>query len=123
MDFLPTHLLTANGDLTSNGWMVATGAVAILLGILMMWRSSRHDLKGAVIESAWAVVRGRRSADHPTEIGRRLSEISAEPTHSGKAKRAARAVVAHFVSQLMGFLSTILMIAGGILIAAGVFWK
>jgi hypothetical protein len=109
-------------DLSSNGWMIVSGATLVLLAILMMWRSSRHDLKGAVIDSAWAVARGKRTSANPTEIEQRLSDIANEPTHTRKARRAVRTVIAHFVAQAMGVLSLILFAVGSCLIAAGVFW-
>ena len=34
----------------TKGWLILSGAVLILLGILIRWRSARYDLKDAAID-------------------------------------------------------------------------
>ena len=56
----------------ANIGMLTTGGIFILLGPLMLWRTSRYDLKGALINSVWQLARGKRSADNPTAIEAKL---------------------------------------------------
>ena len=73
-----------------------------MLAILIMWRTSRYDLKGAAFDSAWQVARGKRTAENPTEIEKRLGEITSEASVTGKATRAAGTVIGHFAAQVLG---------------------
>ena len=63
-------------SLSANDWMMIWGGGFIVLAILIMWRTSRYDLKGAAFNSAWQVARGKRTAENPTEIEKRLGEIT-----------------------------------------------
>jgi hypothetical protein len=98
------------------------GGILILLGILILWRTSRYDLKGAVIDSVWQLARGKRNADNPTAIEAKLREIRAEATIAGKAKRAAGQVLGHFVAQALGVVALVAIGLGAILVAVGLFW-
>ncbi len=108
--------------LMSNLWMFVAGAVLFVLGWLLYRRTSRYDLKGAAIDSAMDVARGRRSAGNPTEIERRLQDIASRKTSAGKVTAAASTVVGHFAAQFFGVAAILMMLAGAALIALGVFW-
>jgi hypothetical protein len=108
--------------LTTNHWMMIAGALLILVGFLLQRRAARHDLKEAVLESAWHAARGRRTSDNPTEVERRLNDIVSQPTSAGKVTAAASTVVGHFVAQVVSLISIVMMLAGAALAAAGWFW-
>lgn len=108
---------------TSNEWMVIVGAGLVLLGFLIRWRTGRHDLGGAAIESAWQTARGRRTTDNPTEIERKLKNITAQSTAAGKVTAAATTVVGHVFAQAMGTMGLLMMLGGALLVAAGLWWR
>lgn len=55
-----------------NARLMLAGATAILIGILIRWRASRYDLEDAAIDSAWTLLRGKRTAENPTAIEAKL---------------------------------------------------
>ena len=68
-------------------WMMLAGAVSILLGGLMRWRTSRYDLKDAAIDSAWTLARGKRTAQNPTALEAKYREIHDQATWAGGPRR------------------------------------
>jgi hypothetical protein len=62
--------------------LIAGGAVLILIGVFLRWRTARYDLKDAAINSAWTLIRRKRSADNPTAIEAKFNDITAAPTRS-----------------------------------------
>jgi hypothetical protein len=104
-------------------WLTLAGAGVILVGIIIRRWSARHDLKDAAIESAWSLARGRRTADNPTAIEAKLSEIQAQPTWTGRATATARTTIAHLVAQVAGVIALVLILAGLALAVAGFFWR
>jgi hypothetical protein len=108
--------------LTANDWMMIWGAGLILLAVLIMWRTSRYDLKDQAFDSAWQLARGKRTAENPTEIEKRFGEIASEASVTGKAKRAAGTVIGHFAAQVLGVLAWLMILIGAALAAAGYFW-
>jgi len=109
-------------SLGTNAWLLISGGGLILLGYLIRRWSSGYDLNDAVLGSAWQAARGRRTADNPTEIEQKLREIQAEASVVGKARRTAHTVAGHFVAQVMGLVALVMLLAGAVLIAAGIFW-
>jgi hypothetical protein len=103
-------------------WMMLSGGGLILLAILILWRMGRHDLKGAAIDTAWQVATGRRTADNPTPIEEKLSEINSETSAAGRTRRAAGTVLNHFVAQFLSLAATVMLIVGLGLLAFGYFW-
>jgi hypothetical protein len=108
--------------LGAKAWLLLTGAALVLIGIFIRWRSSRHDLKDAAIDSAWTLVRGQRSAENPTALEAKLSEIASQPTWTGKATTAAGTAARHFMAQVLGVVALVLILAGLALGVAGFFW-
>lgn len=108
--------------LTTNAWMMLSGAAMILFAIWLIWRSTRHDLKNSLIDSAWAVLLGRRTSENPTDIEKRIGEISAQHTHGGKARIAIRALIATLAAAAAEAVSTVLVMVGIFLIALGWYW-
>jgi hypothetical protein len=100
-------------------WLILLGAAAILIGILVWRWTARHDLKDAAIDSAWTLLRGKRTAENPTAIEAKLRDIQASPTLAGKATRTAGTVLAHVLAQAMGVASLVLILAGIALVVAG----
>jgi hypothetical protein len=98
-------------------WLMLAGAVLVLLGILARRWASRYDLKGAALDSAWTLLRGRRTAERPTTIEAKLSEIQSQPTWTGKASKAAGA--AHMLAQVGQAVALGLILVGLALAGAG----
>ena len=109
-------------QLGANAWLMLSGGLLALLAIWIMRRTSRYDLKGAALESAWQTARGRRTADNPTALDQKFNEISAEATAVGKARRTASTVIGHFFAQVMGVVAMFMLLAGAILLALGIWW-
>ncbi len=101
---------------------LVAGGILILLGTLILWRTSRHDLKGALMDSVWHIARRKRSADNPTAIEAKLREIQAEAPFTGKARRVAKQVIGHYLAQALGIVALIAIAFGAILVAVGLFW-
>jgi hypothetical protein len=99
------------------------GGVLIGLAVLIFWRTSKYDLKGAALESAWQTARGRRTADNPTALDETWASIRNEATMTGKARRTAGTVVGHFVAQVLGVVATVMLIIGVILTGTGYWWR
>jgi len=69
--------------------MMLTGAAMVLVGILVRRWASRYDLKDAALDSAWTLLRGRRTAENPTAIEAKLRDIGSESTWTGRVTKAA----------------------------------
>jgi hypothetical protein len=106
----------------ANIGLLIAGGLLILLGFLILWRTSGYDLKDALMDSVWQLARGKRTAGNPTAIEAKLREIRAEATIAGKAKRAAGHVVGHFVAQALGVVALVAIGLGAILVAVALFW-
>ena len=115
--------MTFPTELGFNEWLMISGAALFLLGFAIMWRTSRYDLAGAAAESAWQVATGGRTAENPTAIEQKLNDITSQGTVTGKAKVAAGTVIGHFYAKVMGLVSLVMMGLGGILAAAGFWWR
>jgi hypothetical protein len=100
-------------------WLMLTGAVLVLVGILTRRWASRYDLKDAALDSAWTVLRGRRTAGNPTAIEAKLQDIQSQPTWTGKATKAAGTGVAHVLAQVGQVGAVGLILVGLALVAAG----
>ena len=109
-------------ELGTNGWLMVWGGGLVLLAIIIWWRTSRYDIKGAAVDSVWQIARGRRTADNPTAIDVMARDIGAAPTVTGKAKRSVFTVIGHFIAQLLSIAALIMLVVGVILLAVGWFW-
>lgn len=109
-------------DLTLSHWMMIAGGVLMVVGYLLRSWASRYDLKEAAFDSAWQMARGKRSAENPTAIESKLSDITSAPTVTSKATRAAGTVAGHFAAQIAGLGGLLMLLAGVALIAGGYYW-
>lgn len=109
--------------LGTNGWLIVSGAAVMALAAWVLWRTSQYDLKGAVIDSAIQVARGKRLRGERTAIEDKLAAITAEATMTGKAKRAAGTVLGHFAAQILGVGAWVMLAVGAVMVAAGVVWR
>jgi hypothetical protein len=103
--------------------MMVAGAIALLLGVLVRRWAGRYDLKDAAMDSAWTLLRGRRTADNPTAIEARLREIQAQATWTGKATKTAGTAIGHVLAQIGQVAALVLLLAGLALIGVGFFWR
>ncbi|MBX9862819.1 MAG: hypothetical protein K2Y42_08705 [Hyphomicrobium sp.] len=115
--------MTFPAELGANEWMMIWGAGLALLGVIIMWRVSRYDLAGAAFDSAWQVARGKRSAETPTALEEKYNEIAREASLTGKAKRTAGTVIGHFAAKVFNLIAMLMLLAGAVLIALGVYWR
>lgn len=100
-------------------WLMLTGAVLVLAGILIRRWASRYDLKDAALDSAWTLLRGRRTVENPTAIEAKLRDIQAQPTWTGKATKAASTGIAHMLAHAGQLVAIGLILVGLALVAAG----
>jgi hypothetical protein len=106
-----------------NEWAMIVGGSLTLIAIIIFWTTSKYDLKGAALESAWQAARGRRTADNPTALDDKWNAIRNEATVTGKARRTVGTVVGHFIAQVLGVLATFMLLIGAILLIAGYWWR
>jgi hypothetical protein len=99
------------------------GAVAVLVGILIRRWASRYDLKDAAMDSAWTLLRGKRTADNPTAIEAKLKDIKSQPTWTGKATKTAGTAVGHLLAQVGQVAAMVLLLAGLAMLGAGYIWR
>jgi hypothetical protein len=109
--------------MSAQAWLMLAGAALVLLGGLLRWRISRYDLKDAAIDSAWTLARGQRTAENPTALEAKYREIETQPTWGGRAKKTAGTVAGHFIAQVLGVVSLVMMLAGIAAMLAGWLWR
>jgi hypothetical protein len=103
-------------------WLIASGAVLILVGVFIRWRTARYDLKDAAIDSAWTLIRRRRTAENPTALEAKYQDISSAPTWIGKATRAAGTAAGHFIAQVLAVVALVLVLGGLAMIVGAIIW-
>ncbi len=103
-------------------WLLLSGAVLVLIGVAIRWRTARYDLKDAAIDSAWHLARGRRTTENPTALEAKLNDITSQATWTGKATKAAGTAAGHFMAQVLGVVALVLILLGLALGIAGFFW-
>jgi hypothetical protein len=99
------------------------GACLVLAGILLRRWASRYDLKDAAFDSAWTLLRGRRTPENPTALEAKLEDIQSQPTWTGKAARAAGTGIAHALAQVGQVAALGMILVGLALVAAGFLWR
>src|SRR5688572_1459241 len=104
-------------------WLMLAGAVAVLMGMLIRRWAGRYDLKDAAMDSAWTLLRGKRTADSPTASEAKLRDIQSQPTWTGKATKTAGTAVGHLLAQIGQTLALVLLLGGVVLVGAGFFWR
>lgn len=109
--------------MTAEHTLALWGAGLVLVGMIVRWWSARYDLNEAVLDSAWQTARGKRTSENPTEVEKRLKEITSQSGAAGKVTAAASTVIGHLVAQVLGLVSILMILAGGGLIAADLWWK
>lgn len=107
----------------SGRWLMLVGAGVVLIGILIRRWAVRYDLKDAALDSAWTVLRGKRTAENPTAIEAKLRDIQSQPTWTGKATKAAGTGIAHVLAQMGQVAAIVLVLLGLGLVAAGFVWR
>ena len=106
-------------DAISNPGLLIAGVLVILIGLFFRRYASRYDFASMAMSSAWHLARGKRTAEAPTEIEERLTEIRSAKSAFGKAGRVGGNVIGHFLAPVMGLIGLILYVAGVILIGLG----
>jgi hypothetical protein len=108
-------------SLSWTAWTMIAGGGFILIGAFILWRTSDWDLKGAALDSAWTLLRRKRTAENPTELEKRLREITAEATLGRRARRTAMTVGRHVLAPALGLAGFLLIAVGLALVAIG-YW-
>jgi hypothetical protein len=104
-------------------WLMLAGAVTIVVGMLVRRWAGRYDLKDAALDSAWTLLRGKRTAESPTALEIKLRDIQAQATWTGKATKTAGTAVRHFLAQIGQTVALILLLVGVVLVGAGYIWR
>lgn len=108
--------------MTTKVWLIASGALLILIGGFLRWRTARYDLKDAALDSAWTLIRRKRTAENPTALEAKYNSIRSAPTWQGQATRAAGTAVGHFAAQVAAVIALALALGGLALIVGAVIW-
>jgi hypothetical protein len=106
----------------AKGWLILSGTALILLAILIRWRTARYDLKDAAIDSAWTLLRRKRTRENPTALEAKFNAIRTQPTWTGKATRAAGTAAGHFIAQAAAVVALGAVFVGLALILGAIFW-
>ena len=104
-------------------WLMFVGACLVLAGILLRRWAARYDLKDAAFDSAWTLLRGRRTAENPTALEAKLKDIQSQATWTRKASKAAGTGIAHMLAQVGQAAAVGLILVGLALAAAGFIWR
>jgi hypothetical protein len=104
-------------------YLLGSGGVLIILGVLLYRWASRYDLKGMALDAAWQVAKNRGRLDVETDLGNRLNELQAEGSNVERAKMVASHAARHVAAQAMNVAALICFAAGALLIAIAVWWK
>ena len=104
-------------------YLLGSGGVLVLLGILLYRWASRYDLKDLALDAAWQVAKNRGRLDVETDLGNRLKELEAEGSNVERAKMVAGHAARHVAAQAMNVAALICLAVGAILIAVAVWWK
>ena len=97
--------------MTAKYWLLVVAVALIALGVYIRWRTARYDLKDTAIDSAWSLVRGKRTAENPTALEAKLNDIRFQPTWKGRTIKAAGTVAGHFAAQWLGAVALALVLA------------
>jgi hypothetical protein len=99
------------------------GGIAVIVGILIKRWAARYDLKDAAMDSAWTLLRGKRTAENPTAIEAKLHDIQSQSTWTGKATRTATTAAGHVVAQIAQTVALVLLLIGVAMVGGGYFWR
>ncbi len=110
-------------DFGSTPALLISGAILIGIGLMLQNYASRYDFLGMLLSSIWQIIRGKRSAERPTEIEGRLNEIASAGTVFGKARRVTGNVIGHFVGPIVGLVSLGFFLGGGALVLFAIFHR
>ena len=102
-------------------WTMIGGSGLALLGAFILWRTSDWDLKRRGPRQRLDAAAAQRTAENPTELEKRLSEITAEATLGRRARRTAVTVGRHFLAPALGLAGLLLMAVGVALVGIG-YW-
>lgn len=106
------------------GWLVA-GLALCAAGIwLIRWASRNNmasEIKDAAVSATMSALKKRGRPDIPDNVKARMSEFEAAQGVTGKAKTVASYAVRNSLSQVFGVLGFILLMAGLVTAAIGIF--
>ena len=101
----------------SHPYLVVGGVLLLVVGV-WLWRwSSRHDLKGMVVDAAWQVAKARGDFSVETDLGERLRDLKQDGSNVSRAKKVAGLGARHLVSQVAGIAAIVAMLSGVALLA------
>jgi hypothetical protein len=97
------------------------GAILVCAGVLILWRTSRYDVKGWMWDSIWQIARRKRTQANPTILETKLDKIISEKSMMGRARTTAGYVVGHFMAQAIGLVAILAILSGMVLLLYGLF--
>lgn len=105
-------------------WLIA-GLVVCALGVwLIRWAARNNmasEIKDAAVSATLSALAKRGRPDLPDNVKARMSELNAAGGVTGKAKTVAGYAVRNSLSQVFGVLGFILLMAGLLVAAIGIF--
>jgi hypothetical protein len=102
-------------ELGATAIYLISGTVLIAAGYICREIASRYDFKEILLCSAWQLLRGKRTAQTPTDIEQRLGTITSAPTHLGKARQLGTNIAGHFIAPVLGLIGLLLILGGLVL--------
>lgn len=94
---------------------IISGAILLAIGYVFRSIASRYDFKEILLCSFFQWARGKRTAETPTDIEQRFSEITSAPTRFGKARQVGTNVAGHFIAPVLGLIGLLFMLGGLVL--------
>lgn len=112
-------------SISHQSWVVL-GLVLVVLGVLLVRWAARNNMVSVVTDATTGAVfsklRKGGALEVPDEIKARYDDVMAEGSTVGRAKKLAGYTVRHAVSQVAGVGGGLLIVAGLLAAALGVFY-
>jgi hypothetical protein len=106
-------------------WL-ATGAVFVLLGILLMRWAGRYDAAGIALDAAWRMAKTGSTTGARDELGRvideQLTDIRADSARIGHTRTAIKHGWRFFIARFVNIAGLILIAIGAVLIGIAFWW-
>lgn len=105
-------------------WLFAGLALCVIGIWLIRWAARNNmssEIKDAAVSATLSALAKRGRPDLPNNVKAKMSEFEAAGGVTGKAKTVARYAVRNSLSQVFGVLGFILLMAGLVTAAIGIF--
>lgn len=104
-------------------YLVGSGVVLIIAGLLLCRWAGQYDLKGLATEAAIQVAWNKGDLNTETELGNRLKALKEEGSNLKRAQTVAGHATRHVLSRFVNMAGMIAIAAGIAMIAATFYWR